>query len=394
MAELGLDPRDLEFVLLSHGHEDHDGSLGEVTARTGAAVRAHTTYERLVRKYPDLAPAEYKRDFPAKCWHCFMPESFYARNCLAYHAELLEIPVETIGDGLQSLGPDMRTLHVPGHSPDCLALLLGDEVLLVGDSILPGITPWPTSLNMHRVTGCVLGDYPEPEKLYGLKRYIKSLKELAALAGPGPAVLPAHRLFHLGQLQPMETTARVDELLAHHVDRCADILRILAQGPQDVEGHRPRALRAGEAQGRGNHDGQERDRLPLRDAHGSGRRGPDRRPPLPGHRRAGVRGFHSGGCEGYCCIYPGASCPGQFSPSAKTWFCLGSRALARPGGPSWPACGNNLSPIHLYAFLLGRGAWGETLFFGLPKKRGFPPVLPFLKLLVMSELGYFAAFGG
>ena len=235
MAELGLDPRDLEFVLLSHGHEDHDGSLGEVTARTGAAVRAHTTYERLVRNYPDLAPAEYKRDFPAKCWHCFMPESFYARNCLAYHAELLEIPVETIGDGLQSLGPDMRTLHVPGHSPDCLALLLGDEVLLVGDSILPGITPWPTSLNMHRVTGCVLGDYPEPEKLYGLKRYIKSLKELAALAGPGPAVLPAHRLFHLGQLQPMETTARVDELLAHHVDRCADILRILAQGPQGVE---------------------------------------------------------------------------------------------------------------------------------------------------------------
>lgn len=237
MEALGINPQDLDFVLLSHGHEDHDGSLGEVTARTGATVKAHTTYERLVRKYPDLAPAEYKRDFPAKCWHCFMPESFYARNCLPYHAELLEIPVTTIGDGRQDLGPDMQTLHIPGHSPDSLALLLGDEVLLVGDSILPGITPWPTSLNMHRVTGCVLAGHPDPQQLYGLKRYIQSLKELKSLAGQGngPAVLPAHRMFHQGRLQTLETAARVDELLAHHAERCADILRILAQGPQDAE---------------------------------------------------------------------------------------------------------------------------------------------------------------
>jgi glyoxylase-like metal-dependent hydrolase (beta-lactamase superfamily II) len=238
VAQLGLRPKDLDFVLLSHGHEDHDGGLGEIVARTGAKVKAHGAYGRLVRKYPDLAPAEYKRDFPAKCWHCFMPESFYTRNCLAYHAELEEIPIQAIGDGRCRLATDMETLHIPGHSPDSMALMIGEEALLVGDVILPGITPWPTSLGMHRVTAGVLGaEYPDPATLYGLKRYIKSIKEMKAFAtgDAGPAVLPAHRLFHQGRLHSLDLAGRVDELISHHIDRCADILRILAQGPQDAE---------------------------------------------------------------------------------------------------------------------------------------------------------------
>jgi glyoxylase-like metal-dependent hydrolase (beta-lactamase superfamily II) len=235
---LGRAPRELDFVLLSHGHEDHDGGLAEVVQQTDARVKAHAVYSRLVRKYPELAPEGYKRDFPAKCWHCFMPESFYSRNCLAYHHESQARRVEEIGDGRQPLAPGLETLHVPGHSPDALALLAGDEALIVGDTILPGITPWPTGHYLYHQVASVLADeYPEPAAIFGLKRYLRSLKELRALglAHPDIVVLPAHRLYHGGRFNALDLAARVEELIQHHLNRCADILRILAGGPQDVE---------------------------------------------------------------------------------------------------------------------------------------------------------------
>lgn len=238
MGQVGRSGADLAYVLLSHGHEDHDGGLCEVVRRTGAAVKAHRVYDRLARKYPDLAPEAHKRDFPAKCWHCFMPESFYVPNCLAYHGETQARRVETIGDGRQPLGPDLETLHVPGHCPDSLAVLAGGEVLLVGDTLLPDITPWPTNLRMHQTTAGVLGDlYPEAGSLYGLKRYLRSIKQLRELAAvhPGLAVLPAHRLYHQGRLNSIDLATRIDDMIRHHLDRCADILRILSHGPQDLE---------------------------------------------------------------------------------------------------------------------------------------------------------------
>lgn len=238
IRDLGRAPQDLDFVLLSHGHEDHDGGLAEVVRLTNAQVKAHAVYSRLVRKYPELAPQGYKRDFPAKCWHCFMPESFYSRHCLAYHGESQARQVEEIADGRHTLGPDLETLHVPGHSPDALALIAGHEALLVGDTILPGITPWPTGRYLYGKVAKVLGAaYPDAAALYGLRRYLRSLKDLRALgrAPPEILVLPAHRLYYGGRFNTLNLVERVDELIQHHLNRCADILRILAAGPQDVE---------------------------------------------------------------------------------------------------------------------------------------------------------------
>ncbi len=237
LAQVGRSARDLDFVILSHGHEDHDGGLNEVVAASGAAVKAHAIYARLARKHPDLAPAEYKRAFPAKCWHCFMPESYYGPNCLEYHGYCDRQAVEAVGDGRQPLLPGLETLHIPGHSPDALAIWAADELLIPGDTLLPGITPWPSSLRMHAAVAGVLGpEYAEPGRIYGLARYLASIKTLKNLAnGHSPAVLPAHRLFHAGQLNELDLAQRVEEMIQHHLDRCADILRILQEGPADAE---------------------------------------------------------------------------------------------------------------------------------------------------------------
>ncbi len=238
MASAGIRAEDLDFVLISHGHEDHDGGLAEVANSADLRVKAHGIYELLIHKYPLQAPRGHKVDFPAKCWHCPMPESFYSKNCLGYHKVLQELEIDPVGDGETRLAPEIYTHHLPGHSPDCIAVLVGNEAIIVGDIVLPDITPWPTREEVFdEVAAVVHPHYTTAKEIFGLDRYIKSLKKLGALAGKHPdlLVLPAHRFFYKGRWNGLQLSDRVYELLEHHVQRCSAIIEILQTGPKTAE---------------------------------------------------------------------------------------------------------------------------------------------------------------
>jgi len=237
METAGIRPADLDFVLISHGHEDHDGGVAGLAAQTGLKIRAHRIYERLIRRYPLVGPKGDKQRFPAKCWHCFMPESFFRAHCMEYHQELQGLEVDAIGDGRTDLAKGLWAYHLPGHSPDCLAVRIGDEAILVGDIILPDISPWPTRKALFGEVAPVIGpEYQDPEAVFGLERYLKSLYRLQELdrRHPGLRVLPAHRLFAKGRWNGIELAARAAELLEHHVQRCGAFMDILADGPKSV----------------------------------------------------------------------------------------------------------------------------------------------------------------
>ena len=238
MTSVGIKAEDLEFVLISHGHEDHDGGLAELVNSTHLRVKAHAIYELLIRKYPSKAPRGHKEEFPAKCWHCPMPESFYSKNCLGYHQALQKLAVEPIADGETELMPEVHTHHLPGHSPDCVAVLLGNEAIIVGDIVLPDITPWPTREEaFNEIADVIKPQYRQANQIFGLDRYIKSLKKLGAIAinHPDLLVLPAHRFFYKGQWNGLQLAGRVNELLDHHVQRSAAIIEILQSGPKTAE---------------------------------------------------------------------------------------------------------------------------------------------------------------
>jgi glyoxylase-like metal-dependent hydrolase (beta-lactamase superfamily II) len=238
MGQVGLKGQDLDFALISHGHEDHDGGLMEIVAKTGVRVKAQALYDRLIRIYPQDAPSSLKEAFSASCWHCFMPESFTQVHCLEYHKKRNELQIEGIADSDTSLGEGVQAYHLPGHSPDSLALLIDKEAILVGDIVLPEITPHPSQEAFFKITEKVIPPHHrQAQTFYGLKAYLRSLKRLKEIGQEHPhlLVLPGHRLFYNNQWHEIDLRVRVAEVIEHHIQRGGDILTILKDGPRTPE---------------------------------------------------------------------------------------------------------------------------------------------------------------
>jgi len=238
LQETRLRPQDLKGFLLSHGHEDHDGGLLELTQKTGVPAWVHPVYQHLSRPYPEQAPQPSKATFLASCWHCFMPESFTRNHCVGYHRDKMMLETRCLEGGLLPFDPDIRFHHLPGHCPDALAFQVGQEALIVGDNLLPEITPHPTQEAYYRWTVNILpAEYDRPEKVYGLRAYLRSLKRLLAMGRDFPEmiILPAHRFFYANRWNMIELENRSAEIIEHHVQRCASILAILSNGPRTVE---------------------------------------------------------------------------------------------------------------------------------------------------------------
>lgn len=176
LAQAGLRPSDLNYILITHAHIDHFGGLSKLRPLTDAKVGVHELdlqtvahhearlaliSRRLGSFLADAGLAEEERD---------QLLNIYRFTKAIYRSTPVDF---TYGD--QIAGLDL--VHLPGHCPGHVAMRL-DDVIFCGDMVVQGVTPHlsPESINPYS----------------GLDHYLASLARLHQWAGNARLIFNGH----------------------------------------------------------------------------------------------------------------------------------------------------------------------------------------------------------
>lgn len=212
LAEAGYRVADVRAALITHIHPDHYGLAGRVREISDAWVALHPADAALL-------PARYGIEVPELLAHmrtflegCGVPvevlDELTAASMGVREFVALAQPDVLLEDGqrVDLPGWDLHAVHTPGHSPGHVCFHDAQRRLLVsGDHVLPRISP---NVSLHA---------QQPDN--PLADFLDALQRVRAL--DVDEVLPAHEWRFRG-LQD-----RVDELVAHHEARLAEVAAIL-----------------------------------------------------------------------------------------------------------------------------------------------------------------------
>jgi glyoxylase-like metal-dependent hydrolase (beta-lactamase superfamily II) len=219
-SQVGIRIEDLNVLFGTHHHVDHFGASSTIKQRSGAtALLHHLEMDRISRilnfgppsSRPDAVEFFKTHGFPIEK---HPPEGMRPAWFGTDMYSPLERPDKFLNDGdLIPVGD--RTFEIiwtPGHAPGhCVVYLRKEKVLIVGDHLLPKITP-------H------VGLYPSAPTGNPLGEFIES--QLKIQPFDVELVLPAHgAVFH-------DHRYRANQLIEHHRYREAEMLDLIRKKPK------------------------------------------------------------------------------------------------------------------------------------------------------------------
>ena len=199
--------KDIQRILISHGHIDHFGGVAFMVEQTGAAVGVHEIDRRILTSYEERVIVATK-DLRVYLERAGVSDSLLPKVIEMYgfskkHVNSVKVSInlteETAIDG-------MTFIHTPGHCPGQVCIRIGD-VLLAADHILARTTPHQSPESITRYTG--------------LGHYLESLQKVACLDGI--------RLSLGGHEEPVTNVyERINSIRASHqrkLDRVTDAIK-------------------------------------------------------------------------------------------------------------------------------------------------------------------------
>lgn len=161
--------KDVERIIISHGHIDHFGGLAFVKEHTDAAVGIHELDRRVLTNYEERVVVATKAlgiYFERAGIKPSLRETLFDMYGFAKkHVTSIDVDFSLVDEGVID---GMEFIHTPGHCPGQVCIRLGD-VLLSADHVLSRTTP-----------------HQSPESIthyMGLDHYADSLRKLLRYDG-------------------------------------------------------------------------------------------------------------------------------------------------------------------------------------------------------------------
>lgn len=219
-AALGITPKQISQIVLTHIHPDHFGLAGWLQTLSGAPVRltqreaaaAQVFWMDAGNRYRTLTEQMEHAGVSADLIEQVITGVAFMVGMTTPHPTRWEHL--TPGEPLHMGGRSFTPILAPGHSDGQLLFYdPADRLLLAGDHVLMKITP-------------NIGLWPETDP-NPLGRFLDSLRAVRAL--DVRLALPGHR-------QPIgDWRGRIDELIAHHDERLSHTLAAVNGGASAYE---------------------------------------------------------------------------------------------------------------------------------------------------------------
>ena len=128
MDEISIDPKEIQLIIITHGHWDHIGAVGEIQKLTGAKIAMHQKDKNWLEE--GVAPLPPGINTWGKMFAGMMG---LFPSIIQVPATIVDIVLDDSELSLEAYGIAGKVIPTPGHSHGSVSVLLDSGEVFVGD---------------------------------------------------------------------------------------------------------------------------------------------------------------------------------------------------------------------------------------------------------------------